>query len=456
MRVRHAVVDLGMLALAYSVVVAGQGQEAQGQETRSATSDSSKTAPHDTSTRRKQPSSTDSIPTSQWGIWDPGKGFTVAKTDLGQINLSGYVLFRYLNQLPASQNNISHLGDTVPIDTRNDIQLQRIMLFTTGWLFRPRLKYSLFVWSVNSTAQVAVGGNLNYTFNKYITLYGGYGGLPGSRSMTGVFPYFTATDRVMTDEFFRPGFTGGVWANGQLIPKVFYAAMIGNNLNQLGVNAAKLNRFLAKSASIWWEPTTGEFGERGGFGDFEGHDKLATRIGASYTWSREDRRSSLDATAPDNTQLLLSDAVPLFQTGSLAPNVTVTLASLNLLALDGAIKYRGLNLYAQGYFRRLDDIDADGPLPLASISDKGFDVQASYMLLSKQLMLFGWTSQLYGAFNRAWDAAGGLNFYPYRERNFRLNAVVIYMHRAAWNGLFGYYIGGLIGPTISVGADIFY
>src|SRR4051812_33827892 len=67
----------------------------------------------------------------------PGQGFDVARGELGSLNISAYVLLRYLNQLPAEQSFTDHLGRNRTIDTRNDIQLHRIMIHFAGFLFTP-------------------------------------------------------------------------------------------------------------------------------------------------------------------------------------------------------------------------------------------------------------------------------------------------------------------------------
>src|SRR6187401_1010820 len=67
------------------------------------------------------------IPT--WGAVEPGKGFLVGRTSFGDLSISGYALVRYLNQLPATQSFVDHLGDSHPIDTRNDIYSHRVMVF---------------------------------------------------------------------------------------------------------------------------------------------------------------------------------------------------------------------------------------------------------------------------------------------------------------------------------------
>ena len=64
-------------------------------------------------------------------------------------------------------------------------------------------------------------------------------------------------------------------------------AMFANNLSTLGVSAAQMdNKFDTQSYLVQWLPTTGEFGPWGGFGDFEGHQKLATRAGPALHLQR--------------------------------------------------------------------------------------------------------------------------------------------------------------------------
>jgi hypothetical protein len=134
---------------------------------------------------------------------------------------------------------------------------------------------------VNTTDQKAIFAVTGYQFSKKFSLYGGLNGIPGTRSPLGSHPYWLANDRVMADEFFRPFFTNGIWASGEAAPGLWYLGMIGNNLSALGVTAVQLTRAFAAGGSVWWMPTTKEFGPQGGFGDWEYHEKLATRFGFS-------------------------------------------------------------------------------------------------------------------------------------------------------------------------------
>ncbi|HZD96221.1 MAG TPA: hypothetical protein VE133_18310, partial [Candidatus Sulfotelmatobacter sp.] len=257
-----------------------------------------------------------------WGEWNPGQGFTVAETERGRLSLSGYMVARYLNQLPAEQTAVDHLGRSIPVQPRQDFQFHRVMLYASGWFLDPKFKYFTFVWTVNDTAQVAVGGSLTYEFNKRFWLGMGINPLPVGRSVQGNHPYWPSYDRMMADEFFRPFFTQGFFGGGELPHKLFYKWMTGNNLSTLGVRATQLTRELNFGASLTWMPTTGEFGPRGAFGDFEDHEKLATRFGIGYGVSRENRQSNENDPA-NNTTIRLADSLNVFDPGALADGVTV-------------------------------------------------------------------------------------------------------------------------------------
>jgi hypothetical protein len=126
----------------------------------------------------------------------------------------------------------------------------------------------------------------------------------------------------MADEFFRPYFSQGVFGQGILFPRLQYRWMVGNNNSNLDIPASKLDRDHSFGFAITWLPTTGEFGPRGAFGDYERHKKLATRFNLAYTFSPEERQSPV-GTPADNTTLRLADSLNVFDTGALATGVTV-------------------------------------------------------------------------------------------------------------------------------------
>lgn len=395
-----------------------------------------------------------------WGDMEPGKGFKVAKTPYGDLSISAYGLVRYINQLPPNQSFRDHRGREHEVDTRQDVNLHRVLIHFLGWAYDPRLRYALSVWTVNATEQIRLVGNLSYTFSEQLRIAGGIGGMPGTRSLLGSHPYWLAHDRVMADEYFRPGFTAGLWAEGRAVGDLYYKFMLGNNISQLGVAANELTRSMSPSLSLWWMPTTGEFGPQGGFGDWEHHEQLATRFGISGTFSREDRAAQTSQSGPDATQIRLGDSLFLFEAGALADGVTVRRADYGLLAADAGFKYKGFFLQIEAYRRWLADFDANGPLPVKDIVDNGFYVQAAFFPIEKKLELYGATSWVFADDDAGFDTSQeflvGANWYPFDTRNARVNLQSTFVQDSPVSSTFGFYTGGLDGASLSVGASVFF
>jgi hypothetical protein len=395
-----------------------------------------------------------------WGEFDPGEGFLVGRSGAGELSISAYALIRYLNQTPATQTFTDHLGNEHTVDGRNDVFPHRVMVFLKGWLATPKLVYTLFVWTVNSTDQDALFGSLGYQFDRKFSLYAGINGTPGTRSLQGSHPYWLGHDRVMADEFFRPYFAYSVWSQGEVAPGLWYNAVMANNSSSLGIKAAQLDRTWSTGGSMWWMPTTNEFGPRGGYGDWEMHDKVATRFGFSSALSKEERFTDANTGATGNTTVRLADSLNVFDTGSLAPGVTVQQVDYRILSFDAGMKYRGIFLQTEIYTRWLDDFVADGPLPVTSILDRGFYIQGAFFPVPKKLEVYGATSQIFGdkdaGFDNSSEYLAGMNFYPADTRNHRLNVQIMDVNRSPVSSTFGYYVGGQTGTTYSAAFSVFF
>ncbi|MCU0291016.1 MAG: DUF3011 domain-containing protein [Thermoanaerobaculaceae bacterium] len=395
-----------------------------------------------------------------WGEFEPGDGFLLGRSSAGELSISGYALVRYINQLPAEQTFEDHLGNEQSVDARQDFFSHREMIFLKGWLGTPKLVYTIFFWTVNTTDQKNIFGSLGYQFSRKFSLYMGINGLPGTRSLQGSHPFWLAHDRVMADEFFRPFFTHGIWAQGEVTPGFWYNVMVGNNLSALGIKASQLDRKISSGASVWWMPTTKEFGPKGAYGDFEMHEKVATRFGVSTTYSPEQRFTDSLTGATGNTTIRLVDSVNVFDTGALAPGVTVQDVNYRLISIDAGMKYRGVFLQTELYSRHLDGFKADGALPVKQIDDTGFYVQASFFPVPRMIEAYVATSQIFGDTDAGFDTSSeylaGLNYYPFNSRNYRANLQVIDVHRSAVSSTFGYYTGGQDGTTVSLGFSVFF
>lgn len=395
-----------------------------------------------------------------WGVYDPGTGYLLGRSKYGELALSAYALARYMNQNDDDQVFTDHLGRERTVDPRNDLFSHRIMVFLKGWMGSPKLIYNITLWTVNTTDQDAIFANLGYQFSRKFSLYAGLTGNPGSRSLMGSHPFWLGHDRVMADEFFRPFFGSGLYATGEALPGLWYTASVANNNSALGVKATSLDRKFTSGASVWWMPTTQEFGPRGAYGDWEYHEQLATRFGMSYTTSPEQDFRSTAGGNPENTTLRLADSVNLFETGALADGVTVNEADYEVLAVDAAMKYKGIFIQAEYYQRRLDRFVSDGRLPVTSVEDDGFYVQAAFYPIPKELELYALTSQILGDSDAGFDDSSeygiGMNWYPFETRNHRLNVQVMDVNNSPVSSTFGYYTGGQDGVTLSTAFSVFF
>jgi hypothetical protein len=355
---------------------------------------------------------------------------------------------RYLNTLDSSTTFTDHLGVARDVHRRNDITVNRSMFIFAGYMFDPRLQYSLTVWTSAGAASIVVAGNIGWRFNKALTLTGGYTGVPGSRSLVNTFPFFQPTDRSMADNFFRPGFTQGAWANGEPLKGVNYLVFVGNGLNTLNISANKIDTNLLLSGSAWWEPL-GPYSEPGKsrqmYDDYFASKKMRIRIGTSFTRSREDRFSEIDQSSPDNTSIYNSDGVLAFSTGAFAPGVTVEQATYKMWAIDGGLKRNGFSVNGQYYFRWLGDFDADGPLPLASTFDHGFELSAGQFVVPKTLVLYVRGSKVFGQFASPYEYAGGGKWYFLPTERLWLTGELMRVHKAPYSGAFTPYTAGMAG-----------
>lgn len=355
---------------------------------------------------------------------------------------------RYLNTLAVDDTFTDHLGNVREVHKRNDITVNRAMFILGGYVFDKRLRYSMTVWTSAGSASIVVAGNIGWQFNKRLTITGGYTGVPGSRSLVNTFPFFASTDRTMADNFFRPAFTQGVWANGEIAKGLHYLAFVGNGLNTLNISANKIDTNLLTGGSLWWEPL-GDYSEPGKsrnmYDDYFAQKKVRIRLGTSFTRSREDRFSNLDQSNPDNTSLHNSDGVLTFATGAFAPGVTVDKATYRMWAIDGGLKYNGLAVNGQYYFRWLNDFEADGPLPLSSTFDHGFELSVGKFVIPKKLMLYGRGSMVFGQFGDSHEYAGGFKWHFLPTERLWFNAELMRVDRVPYSGTFTPYTSGMTG-----------
>jgi hypothetical protein len=393
-----------------------------------------------------------------FGSYKPMVGSKIANTKFGDVNLRIYAYVRYLNQMGIDSSYTNGFGQTSLLDTRQDVQIQKVSVYFSGWFLDPKFRYFLYIWTNNASqglgAQVVVAGNLTYKFNKHFSLQAGIMSLPGVRSTEGNYPFWLSVDnRMIGDEYFRPSYTSGIQAMGEITKKLTYKVMLGNNLSQLGVDAGQLdNGFNTLSASLAWFPTTGEYGMfNGSFGDFDNHQKAATRLGLHYTRSDEDRQGQPRTDAFENVQIRLSDGSIIFTPDLFGDGTQIDKARYRMTSFDAGIKFHGFALEGEYYWRWIDNFRITGdPLTFDQLTDNGFQLQGSAMILPSVLQLYTTYSEILGEYGDPREVRVGMNFFPFKKQEIRINAQYIYENRCPVGGTSYPYQVGATGPIFNL------
>jgi len=387
----------------------------------------------------------------------PGAGIKIFESDIGSVSFSVFSYLRYLNQKGLDTNYTNAFGKTSSIKRRQDIQLNKVNIKFLGWFMDPKFRYLFYVWTSNTSlgqvSQVVVAGNLQYRINEHLNLGAGINGLPGVRSTSGNFPNWLPVDnRLVADEFFRPSYTTGVWADGNITDKIKYHAMWGNNLSQFGIDAGQLDAGLNTfSGMISWFPTTGEFGFNSDYSDFDVHNKVATRLAGHFTYSEEDRESQPKTDVFDNVQLRLSDGSIVFTPDLFGNGILLENATYKMASFDAGIKYKGFALEGEYYQRWISNFKGSGldSLGFKVLTDNGFQAMLSYMILPKKLQIFTTLSQVFGEYGNPWDARAGFNYYPLENQSVRWNFEYIQIYKSPVGALSLPYPVGATGGILN-------
>ena len=369
-----------------------------------------------------------------WSAYTPNFGYKVANTEHGDLSVSIFTYTRYINQRALDNTFTNAFGNISNVQQRQDAQLNKLQIKFLGWVMSPKLRYFLYAWTNNANQggqfYIALAGYTGFNFNKHFSLWGGLNALPGTRSVEGNFPFWLGVDsRHIADEFFRPSYTSGIWAKGEIVKKLNYHVMVGNNLSTLGVTASQFNqKFNTTAAALIWMPTTGEFGP--GFGDFENHQDVATRLGVHFTRSDENKESQPNTEGFENTQIRLSDGSIIFTPNLFGPGVTIDDVRYRMSSFDGGIKYKGMSLEGEYFLRWLDNFQGTNVALVPDQFDHGFQIQASAMVVPKTLQFYVGGSKIFGNFGDPFDTRIGANWFPFKNRVLRWNSEALYLDKS--------------------------
>ena len=335
---------------------------------------------------------------------------------------------------------VDSTGATNPINNISVFEINRNWFEFNGYAIDRNLKFKTVVFTSTASSNAIFLGYLTYEFDQAFRLNGGYWKVPGTREWANSYRYTLGVDRTMATTFFRPGFSPGIWVDGELDSGLSYIAMIANSISGDSETANRIGTNMVYSGGLQWEPW-GDFGP--GPSDIEDHSDAALRLGSIATFTRKANQGGGDPTNPEDTVLRLSDGTPLFKYQSLGPGTQINAGNFLLWTIDAGVKWRGLSLTGEYYFRWLGGFSYSGPPPdHSSLFDHGGYVQTGAFMIPRSLEGYARTSTVGGPFGRGYEWSLGVNWYPRNARSWRVSFDVTRILRSpASNILTGYRAG---------------
>lgn len=382
------------------------------------------------------------------GDYEPDRGFVLVRPREParvpfELRFDLVTQFRHTGFARDTTTWTDSTGAVQPVSNRNVFEINRNWIEFSGFAFDPNLRFYTVIFTSSASGRGIFLGWINYHFSDIFDLYCGYFKVPGAREFVDTFWDTQGVDRTMATTFFRPNLAPGIWAKGQPIDHLYYYVMVSNSFDEAQLTANRVGTNLTYSGNLRWEPF-GAFGP--GPSDIEMHDRPALRLGGSLTRSRENRQDSITTQVsanPENTIYRLSDGTPLFKFGALGPGCQLNVASVCVAAIDAGVKWQGLSLTGEYFFRSIDELKSRGAAPeVSSLFDHGAYAQCGWFVLPREVELYARTSYVHGHYGGGREWGGGVNWFVNRTRHWRCTFEVLQIdHSPADNILTGYRAG---------------
>jgi hypothetical protein len=101
-----------------------------------------------------------------------------------------------------------------------------------------------------------------------------------------------------------------------------------------------------------------------------------------------------------------------------------------MASVDAGVKYKGLSLEAEYYWRWLRDFQGPGTGTIADIDDHGYQVQASGMVIPRALQAYVGGARIRGVYGNSSEVRAGLNWYVVKTRGLRVNTEWIHLNKS--------------------------
>ncbi|MEM6329174.1 MAG: hypothetical protein AAF790_02880 [Planctomycetota bacterium] len=358
------------------------------------------------------------------------RGLFIRSTDLQArpfaLYAGGRVQLRYVGFTRVVEAWTDNAGVTRTVRNRNQFDVERARLNLSGTAVSPNLRY-LFIFDADGDGGSLVDGlafHFTYEVNRALRLRLGRWKAAAHREWLLSSRYSRMVDRSLATEFFRVGFTDGLWLLGDFnalgVDGWHYEASLTNGLRTSSRDSVNLDDNLGAAVTLRCDPL-GPYGP--GVVDYAGNTSPVVRLGASFAYDKSDDRSDAGVAfgLGDDGFLRLSDGTRLADPGALAPGLTLLGDRVLLAAVDAGIKYRGWSASCEVFWRSIQDLTADGPLPIGKINDTGYHIEVGRFLIAKRLDVNARVSQVTGPQGDSLAYAAGFNVYWGDGRDDRVN-----------------------------------
>lgn len=336
------------------------------------------------------------------------------------MRINARIQFRYTLFDRTKDEWIDGTGQARPIQNRSEFEVERARLTFSGYAISPKLQYFINLDGDTDDNHRIVLHDMwfNYEFNRYFDLHIGKAMIPGSRDWLNGSTRTRFVDRSLTTTFFRPDRSVGMFTTGEPLDNWYYEVMIANGIATSDLEFGDVDKNFAYSMTTFWDPW-GNYGK--GYVDLEWHEELAALVGTSFTYAQVQGTDVAGLPFEEFFALRLTNGSLVVQEGLFAPDVTVSNLDFYLWAIDGAVKWKGFSANTELFYRWLNDLKGNGPVPVNTIYNYGLYYEMGYMFIPERFDFNVRTSQILGDFGYAAEYAGGFNYYVLGTQNIKLS-----------------------------------
>ena len=391
----------------------------------------------------------------------PNVGFLLFDGEKGQIYFRLFSYARYLNQRNLDESYVDAFGNTKDVTRRQDVQLQKFFAPFSGWFLTPKMRYYLYVWSSNASQGDRGAGrrrgqpDLDLQPVRERRCRHHVAALRAKHG--GSVPVLARRGRPPDRRRVLPRL---VYLRRLAQRRVPYQGQVPGDVRQQPEHARRQRgaarqplRYAVVLASYGCRrPASSACGTRSATTTIT--RSVATRIGLHYTHSLEEKQSQPGTEGIENSQIRLTDGSVIFTPDLFGPGITVNEVDYRMSSVDAGVKYKGLSLEGEYYWRWLSNYAGVNTSGIPNINDHGYQLQASAMAVPKALQLYFGASQVFGQYGDQWEVRGGENWYVMKERGIRLNGELMYVNRSPVGYTAYPYPVGARGPVFHVNLEM--